>query len=165
MRIPLLDRPEAVRGCFNHLSHDVTAREPYPTREAWSAALRDFLRTAAAEVVEVTEELRRLELKEKGRTRPLPDGPVPYSGSTAYQSIRTYDGHVAICPACIQPLSKHVFAAGAAYNWQHFPEQAEGIHCPHLLDDLHDGQVIHVEPDPAAWVSLRAWYPDRRGYE
>ncbi|MFD7475166.1 hypothetical protein ACFV8Z_24165 [Streptomyces sp. NPDC059837] len=163
MRIPLLDRAEAVRGCFNHLSHDVAVREPYSSQEAWRAALDEFIGTGAPQVVEVTEDLRRLELKESGATRSLPYGPVAYSGSAADHRIRTYDGPIAICPACIQPLGKHVFALGAAYSWQHFPEQEEGVDCPSILDDLHDGDVIHVTPNVGAWRSLRDWYPDCSG--
>ncbi|MDT0377242.1 hypothetical protein RM572_00430 [Streptomyces sp. DSM 42041] len=161
MSIPLLDRPEAVTGCFNHLSHDVTDRKPYPSLDAWRAALQEFVVGGSdSHVVEVTEELRRLEQSQDGAARPLADGPLPYSGSAADHSIRTYTGPLAVCPACIQPLGKHVFALGAGYSWQHFPEQWDGVDCPRYLDHMHDGQVLRVNPDSEALSSLRAWYPD-----
>lgn len=136
---PLLDRPEAVVGCFADLWFDVRNREPYASGEEWLAALDNFASTAASEPVKATETLRTLELRETEQTMAMPYGLMEYTGcGDGALDIHEYLGPVAICPDCMQPLGKHIFAAGAAYCWQHFSQQYRLIDCPHLDDFPRD---------------------------
>lgn len=157
---PLLDRLEAVVGCFAHLWFDVRNREPYASREEWLAALDEFAPTAGGEPVKATETLRTLELRETGRTMEMSDGPMEYTGCEHFAlDIHEYIGPVAICQDCMQPLGKHVFAAGAGYCWQHFSQQCNLIDCPNLYEFPSDADVLKIEPSGQAWVTIKDRYP------
>jgi hypothetical protein len=157
---PLLDRPEAVVGCFAHLWFDVRNREPYTSREEWLAALEEFAPTADGEPVKATETLRTLELRETGQTMAMPDGPVEYTGCEHFAlNIHEYLGPVALCPDCMQPLGKHIFAAGAGYCWQHFSQQYNLIDCPNLCEFPREADVLKIEPSSKAWAAVKDRFP------
>ncbi|MET8330918.1 hypothetical protein [Streptomyces sp. NPDC005181] len=60
--IPLLDRSEAVMGCYACLGHDVSLREPYESRTQWQEALKEFEEGSSSHWPrEVTTELREQE--------------------------------------------------------------------------------------------------------
>ncbi len=60
--IPLLDRPEAVMGCYACLGHDVTLRAPYASHTQWRSALEEFEEGGSSHwPPEVTKELREQE--------------------------------------------------------------------------------------------------------
>ncbi|MFJ3097949.1 hypothetical protein [Streptomyces hydrogenans] len=64
--VPLLDRPEAVMGCYACNGHDVALRTPYPSRQAWRTALDEFEKPGQVNwwPGEVTDELRDQEGQE-----------------------------------------------------------------------------------------------------
>lgn len=159
--IPLIDRSEAVVGCYAVASFDVRTREAYASQDEWRTALEGFAATEGWKPVEATESLRTLELLETGHTAAMPDGPTEFAGGCQHWSlnIHQYIGPLAVCPDCLQPLGKYLFAAGAAWCWQHFNQQINFIDCPNLFELPRDTDVLKFTPTSEAWAAIKDRFP------